>query len=203
MSHEHVRRHIAGRGIALHGHDIDTDRIMPARFLKSVTFEGLERHVFEDDRRHAPDHPFNHPGYQGASILIVGRNFGSGSSREHAPEGLRRWGIRGIVGESFAEIFIGNCIAIGLPCVTLASEDITWLMETVARDPEHEIVLHVEDRVVRVGDRTIPAKLTDGHRHQLLTGTWNATGALLEAGDAIERVAKRLPYIAGYSAKHT
>jgi len=203
VSQVHSRRQIVGRGIPLPGHDIDTDRIMPARYLKSVTFEGLEKHVFEDDRRHAPEHPFNQPRYQSASILIVGRNFGSGSSREHAPEGLRRWGIKGLIGESFAEIFIGNCIAIGLPCVTLAPDDVVWLMETVARNPEHEIVLHVEDRVVQVGDRAIPAKIADGHRHQLLTGTWNATGALLEAGEAIDRVAKHLPYIAGYSAKHT
>ena len=198
MSQEHKRHQVVGRGIPLPGHDIDTDRIMPARYLKSVTFEGLERHIFEDDRRHAPEHPFNQPRYQGASILIVGRNFGSGSSREHAPEGLRRWGIRGLVGESFAEIFIGNCIALGLPCLTLAPEDVMWFMETVAGNPEHEIVLHVEDRVVQVGDRAIPAKISDGHRHQLLTGTWNATGALLEAGEAIDRVAKRLPYISGY-----
>jgi 3-isopropylmalate/(R)-2-methylmalate dehydratase small subunit len=163
-----------------------------------VTFKGLERHVFEDDRRQASDHPFNHPRYHGASILIVGRNFGSGSSREHAPEGLRRWGIRGLVGESFAEIFIGNCIALGLPCLTLAPEDVIRLMETVAGNPEQEIVLNVEHRVVKFGDRTIPARLADAHHHQLVTGTWNATGALLEAGEAIDRVAKRLPYISGY-----
>jgi 3-isopropylmalate/(R)-2-methylmalate dehydratase small subunit len=198
MSQDHARRQILGRGMPLSGHDIDTDRIMPARFLKSVTFEGLENHVFEDDRRQTPEHPFNQPRYRGASILIVGRNFGSGSSREHAPEGLRRWGIRGLIGESFAEIFTGNCTALGLPCVTLGPEDIVWLMETIAQDPQQEIVLHVEDRVVRVGGRTIPATIADGHRHQLLAGTWNAMGVLLEAGDAIERVAKTLPYITGY-----
>jgi 3-isopropylmalate/(R)-2-methylmalate dehydratase small subunit len=196
VSQEHIRRQIVGRGLPLPGHDIDTDRIMPARYLKSVTFGGLERHVFEDDRRQASDHPFNHPRYHGASILIVGRNFGSGSSREHAPEGLRRWGSEA-GGESFAEIFIGNCTA--RPArLTLAPEDVTWLMEAVARNPEQEIVLHVEHRAVKFGDRTIPARLADAHHHQLLTGTWNATGALLEAGEAIERVAKRLPYISGY-----
>jgi 3-isopropylmalate/(R)-2-methylmalate dehydratase small subunit len=198
MSHEHERRHIIGRGIPLPGNDIDTDRIMPARFLKSVTFEGLEHHVFEDDRRHAPDHPFNHPRYQGASILIVGRNFGAGSSREHAPEGLRRWGIRGIVGESFAEIFIGNCIAIGLPCLTVGADDAAWLREAVASQPHQEILIDVEHQLVRFGERTLAASISDGAHHQLLTGTWNATGVLLEAGDAIERVAKTLPYIAGY-----
>jgi 3-isopropylmalate/(R)-2-methylmalate dehydratase small subunit len=198
VSQEHKRHQVVGRGIPLPGHDIDTDRIMPARFLKSVTFEGLERHVFDDDRRQAPDHPFNHPKYQGASILIVGRNFGSGSSREHAPEGLRRWGIRGLAGESFAEIFIGNCIALGLPCLTLEPEDVIWLMEAVARNHEQEIVLDVERRKVLFGGRTITARLADGHHHQLLTGTWNATGVLLEAGEAIDRVAKKLPYISGY-----
>ncbi len=198
MSEADVRRQIIGRGIPLPGNDIDTDRIMPARYLKSVTFEGLETHVFEDDRRQAPDHPFNQPRYQGAAILIVGRNFGSGSSREHAPEGLRRWGIRGIVGESFAEIFFGNCTALGLPCLTANAEDIGWLMEAVVRQPEREILLDVEHRLVRSGERTIPAMIPDGARNQLVTGTWNATQVLLEAGDKIERVAKSLPYITGY-----
>ncbi len=198
MSEADVRRQIIGRGIPLPGNDIDTDRIMPARYLKSVTFGGLEAHVFEDDRRQAPDHPFNQPRYRGAAILVVGRNFGSGSSREHAPEGLRRWGIRGIVGESFAEIFFGNCIALGLPCLTANAEDIGWLMEAVARQPEREILLDVEQRLVRFGERTIPAMIPDGARNQLVTGTWNATQVLLEAGDEIERVAKSLPYITGY-----
>ena len=198
MSQEHIRRQIVGRGIPLPGHDIDTDRIMPARYLKSVTFEGLDRHVFEDDRRQAPDHPFNHPGYQGASILIVGRNFGSGSSREHAPEGLRRWGIRGIVGESFAEIFFGNCTALGLPCLTVSADDGAWLREAVARQPHQEILIDVEHRLVRFGERTLTAGISDGAHHQLLTGTWNAVGVLLEAGEAIDRVAKGLPYISGY-----
>ena len=198
MSQDDVRRQIAGRGIPLPGHDIDTDRIMPARFLKSVTFEGLEAHVFEDDRRQAPDHPFNQVRYSGATILIVGRNFGSGSSREHAPEGLRRWGIRGIVGESFAEIFFGNCTALGLPCLAVGAEDVAWLLETVARHPEQEILLDVGHRLVRVGQRTIPAMIPDGAHNQLVTGTWNAMGVLLEAGEQIDRVAKRLPYVIGY-----
>lgn len=198
MSRKDVRRQIVGRGIPLPGHDIDTDRIMPARFLKSVTFEGLETHVFEDDRRQSPDHPFNQARYAGATVLVVGRNFGSGSSREHAPEGLRRWGIRGIVGDSFAEIFFANCTALGLPCLTVAAEDVTWLLEAVARHPEEEILLDVERRLVRFDDRSVPAMIPDGASNQLLTGTWNATGVLLEAGEAIDRVAKRLPYLTGY-----
>jgi len=198
VSEADVRRQIIGRGIPVPGNDIDTDRIMPARYLKSVTFEGLETHVFEDDRRQAPDHPFNQPHYRRAAILVVGRNFGSGSSREHAPEGLRRWGIRGIVGESFAEIFFGNCTALGLPCLTANAEDIGWLMDAVVRQPEQEILLNVEHRLVRFGERTIPAMIPDGARNQLVTGTWNATQVLLEAGEEIDRVAKSLPYITGY-----
>ena len=198
MSHDTVRRQIVGRGIPLPGNDIDTDRIIPARYLKSVTFEDLEAHVFEDDRRQAPDHPFNEPRYRAAVVFVVGQNFGSGSSREHAPEALRRWGIRGLVGGSFAEIFFDNCTAIGLPCLTVQAEDVGWLLEAVALDPEREMLVDLEHRLVRFGDRTLPARIPDGARNQLLAGTWNATGVLLQAGEAIERVAKRLPYITGY-----
>ncbi|MGH7431529.1 MAG: 3-isopropylmalate dehydratase small subunit [Candidatus Methylomirabilales bacterium] len=198
MSGDSVRRQIVGRGIPLPGNDIDTDRIIPARFLKSVTFEGLEQHVFTDARVQAPDPPFNADRYQGASILVVGLNFGCGSSREHAPEALRRWGIRGIVGGSFAEIFFGNATAIGVPCLAVAPEDVEWLMGAVARQPEREIVLDVEPERVRLGDRTIPARLPEAARKQLLTGTWNATAVLLEAGEEIERVAQGLPYLRGY-----
>jgi 3-isopropylmalate/(R)-2-methylmalate dehydratase small subunit len=198
MSGGDARRRIVGRAIPLPGHDIDTDRIMPARFLKRVTFEGLEQHVFEDDRRLMPDHPFNQARYQGATILIVGRNFGTGSSREHAPEGLRRWGIRALVGESFAEIFFGNCIGLGLPCLAAEPDSIRWLMEAISRDPDRLLVLDVETRFVQVGDRMIPARIPDSARHQLLTGTWNTLSVLMRAGDAIEQVAKRLPYTSGY-----
>jgi len=193
-----IRRQIAGRAIPLPGNDIDTDRIIPARFLKCITFEGLEAHVFEDDRRQMPDHPFNQARYQGATILIVGQNFGCGSSREHAPEALRRWGIRGIVGESFAEIFFGNCTAIGLPCLALDAEGVAWLEDAVSRCQEQEVLLDVEHRLVRVGERSVPAMIPDGARNQLLTGTWNAMGVLLDAGNEIDRVARSLPYVNGY-----
>jgi 3-isopropylmalate/(R)-2-methylmalate dehydratase small subunit len=193
-----LRREIRGRAIPLPGNDIDTDRIIPARFLKCITFEGLETHVFEDDRRQMPDHPFNQARYQGATILVAGHNFGCGSSREHAPEALRRWGIRGIVGESFAEIFFGNCTAIGLPCLTLDAEGIAWLGDAVSQHPEQEVLLDVEHRLVRFGLRSIPAMIPDGARKQLLTGTWNAMGVLLEAGNEIDRVAANLPYITGH-----
>jgi len=193
-----IRRQIAGRAIPLPGNDIDTDRIIPARFLKCITFEGLEAYVFEDDRRQMPDHPFNQARYQGATILVVGQNFGCGSSREHAPEALRRWGIRGIVGESFAEIFFGNCTAIGLPCLALDAEGVAWLGEVVSRCPEQEVLLDVERRLVRFGERSVPAIIPDGARNQLLTGTWNAMGVLLEAGNEIDRTARSLPYVTGY-----
>jgi 3-isopropylmalate/(R)-2-methylmalate dehydratase small subunit len=193
-----IRRRIVGRGLPLPGKDIDTDRIMPARFLKSVTFEGLEEHLFKDDRLHFADHPFNQERYTGAAIIVVGHNFGCGSSREHAPEALRRWGIRGIVGESFGDIFLGNCTAIGIPCLSVDAEDADWLMDAVAEDPEREIELDVENTEVIFGDRAMPAVIPSGHQEQLLTGTWNATFVLLEAGEEIERVAKSLPYVSGH-----
>ena len=136
---------VGGRGLPLRGDDIDTDRIMPARFLRGISFDGLEQHVFEDDRS-KPMHPYNrHPfdvsQYQGASVLIVNRNFGCGSSREHAPQGLHRWGIHAIIGESFAEIFFGNSGMIGMPCVTAAPADIERLMEIVEKQPQAELTI--------------------------------------------------------------
>ncbi|MFQ5846469.1 MAG: 3-isopropylmalate dehydratase small subunit [Candidatus Methylomirabilales bacterium] len=198
MNHDAVRREIVGRAIPLPGTDIDTDRIIPARFLKSVTFEGLGDHVFEDDRLQAPDHPFNQARYRGAAVLLVGQNFGCGSSREHAPEALRRWGIRGIVGRSFGEIFIGNCTALGLPCLSVGADDLERLMTLTAEQPERQITLDVEKQQVRVAEETIAATMPKGYRNQLVTGTWNAALVLLEAGDEIERVAMKLPYVSGY-----
>lgn len=191
-------REIQGRGLPLPGHDIDTDRIIPGRFLRGVTFEGLGEHVFADDRQQDKDHPFNQARYQGASILIVGRNFGCGSSREHAPQALLRWGIRGIVGESFAEIFFSNCTTIGIPCLSIAAPDVHWLMAAVAENPDQEIHLDLASLTVRFGDRIISAAMPDGPRRQFLDGTWNSIQTLLEAGDAIERVARHLLYMTGY-----
>ena len=131
------RRQIAGRGIPVTGNDIDTDRIIPARFLKAVTFEGMGEHAFEDARKQNPEHPFNSPGvYQGASVLVVGQNFGCGSSREHAPRPLMRWGIRAIVGGSFGEIFFGNCVMLGIPCLVASQADLEWLQKAISRDPK-------------------------------------------------------------------
>jgi 3-isopropylmalate/(R)-2-methylmalate dehydratase small subunit len=198
MSGDSVRRQVVGRGIPVPGNDIDTDRIIPARYLKSVTFEGLGEHVFGDERLQNPEHPFNQGAFQGASILVVGLNFGCGSSREHAPEALRRWGIRGVVGGSFGEIFFGNCTALGIPCATAEMADVEWLQRAVARQPDAVLTLDVERQEVRLGDRAVRVRVPDGVRHQLVGGTWDAMGVLLEAGDGIEATARRLPYVAGF-----
>ena len=195
---ESARRQVAGRGIPVPGNDIDTDRIIPARFLKTVTNEGLGLHAFEDARKHDAEHPFNQKAYEGASVLVAGLNFGCGSSREHAPESLKQWGIRAIVGGSFAEIFFGNCTMLGIPCMSIDNEDVLWLQRAVGRDPGQSVTVDVEKQEVRFGDRMIKGRIPDGARNQLVSGAWNATGVLLEAGDAIESTAKRLPYVSGF-----
>jgi 3-isopropylmalate/(R)-2-methylmalate dehydratase small subunit len=192
------RRTIVGRGIPLPGNDMDTDRIIPARYLKSVTFEGLGEVVFGDARKQDPEHPFNQAVYQGASILVVGQNFGCGSSREHAPQALKDWGIRGLVGGSFAEIFFGNCVANGIPCLSADAADVEWLQRAVARDPRQPVTLDLERQEVRFGERVIPARMPEGARMQLVSGSWNATAVLLEAGESIERTARALPYVRGH-----
>jgi 3-isopropylmalate/(R)-2-methylmalate dehydratase small subunit len=199
MSTTHITS-VEGRAVPLPGHDIDTDRIMPARFLKAVSFEGIEAHVFEDDRANAraqgEPHPFDRPEFQGAAVLVVNRNFGCGSSREHAPQGLRRWGIRAIVGESYSEIFFGNALALGMPCVHVSPEDAAWLLAAVAQSPQTPVRVDVETLTVTFGDRTIRATLPGPAQEALLTGAWDATGLLLD-GD-VDGVAARLPYVSGF-----
>ena len=192
------RKQIVGRGIPVPGNDIDTDRIIPARFLKAVTFEGMGEHAFEDARKQNPEHPFNSPAYQGASVLVVGQNFGCGSSREHAPQALMRWGIRAIVGGSFGEIFFGNCVMLGIPCLVATQADLEWLQKAIGRSPQEPVVVDVEKQEVRFGDRVIRATVPDGPRNQLVAGTWDSTAVLLEAGAAIEGTAKKLPYVTGF-----
>ncbi|MFQ5512887.1 MAG: 3-isopropylmalate dehydratase small subunit 2 [Myxococcota bacterium] len=188
-----------GRGIVLRGDDIDTDRILPARYMREVSFAGLEEHVFADARR-APEgtpkgHPFDDPRFDGASILIVNRNFGCGSSREHAPQALMRWGIRALVGESFAEIFFGNCLALGIPAVTASHDDVVRLMDSVELAPEQEISIDVRTGTLRFRDGTILVAIPEGARCQLLDGSWDATRTLLAAVDEIRRSAESLPYL--------
>ena len=190
---------VEGRACVLRGSDIDTDRIIPARFLRAVTFDGLGEHAFEDDRIQAKgDHPLDDERFAGASILIVGANFGCGSSREHAPQALMRSGFRAFIGKSFAEIFAGNCTALGLPHVTLDADDLAALMDSVTLDPEQQVVIDLEARSVTSRVGAVAANIPDGVRRQLLEGNWNATHVLLDAGDAIEAAAARIPYLADF-----
>ncbi len=192
------RRQVSGRGIPVAGNDIDTDRIIPARFLKAVTFEGMGEHAFEDAKKQNLEHPFNQKAYQGASVLVVGQNFGCGSSREHAPQALMRWGIRAIIGGSFGEIFFGNCVMLGIPCLRASQEDIEWLQREIGRAPQTPVTVDVEKQEVRFGDRVIKATMPEGARNQLVGGTWDSTAVLLEAGAAIEATARKLPYVTGW-----
>ncbi len=192
------RRQVSGRGIPVAGNDIDTDRIIPARFLKAVTFEGMGEHAFEDAKKQNLEHPFNQKVYQGATVLVVGQNFGCGSSREHAPQALMRWGIRAIIGGSFGEIFFGNCVMLGIPCLRASQEDIEWLQREIGRAPQTPVTMDVEKQEVRFGDRVIKATMPEGARNQLVGGTWDSTAVLLEAGAAIEATARKLPYVTGW-----
>jgi len=193
---------ITGRAVPLRGHDIDTDRIIPARFLKSVTFEGLETHVFEDDRKQLAErgglHPFSNPRYTGAAVLLVNGNFGCGSSREHAPQALRRWGIRAVVGESFSEIFFGNAVALGMPCLTVSAKDAEALLAAVEADPSLELAVSVSGETVAAGGRRYHAGIPAGARQALTSGSWDATGALLDNFDQVREIAAQLPYINGF-----
>jgi 3-isopropylmalate/(R)-2-methylmalate dehydratase small subunit len=188
----------SGTAIPLRGNDIDTDRIIPARYLRCVTFDGLGEHAFEDDRAQNPGHAFNQAQYSGAGILIVGKNFGCGSSREHAPQSLQKWGIQGIIGQSFAEIFFGNCNAMGVPCFTVDSETCETLFAAVEADPTLMFAMDVRTGTVRFGDRETQAEIPAGARESFLAGTWNATAVLLEAGSDIDDVGEALPYINGF-----
>ena len=196
-----TRRNVSGRACVLRGNDIDTDRIIPARYLRCVTFDDVGEHAFEDDRAQAKgDHPLDDERFRGANILVVGQNFGCGSSREHAPQALMRWGFDAFVGGSFAEIFFGNCVALGLPCVTLAADDLAALMDSITLDPEQPVEVDLEAGQVRHRGASYAAAIPDGSRKQLLEGSWNATAVLLGAGDEIETTAQRLPYMRGFSA---
>ncbi|MDJ1182832.1 3-isopropylmalate dehydratase small subunit [Roseofilum casamattae] len=188
---------ISGPGIPVIGNDIDTDRIIPARFLRCVTFDGLGEVVFQDDRSQMKgEHPFDQSQYANARILVVNGNFGCGSSREHAPQAIARWGIQAIIGESFAEIFFGNCVAIGIPCVTASAADIASLQEAIASEPTMELSLDLNTLTINYGDRSIPASMGSGPQQMFLGGTWDSCGQLLQQIDAIQTTAARLPYLA-------
>ena len=189
---------VAGHALPLRGDDIDTDRIMPARFLKAISFEGLEAHLFEDDRRADAAHPFNDPRYAGASVLVVGANFGCGSSREHAPQGLARAGYRAMIGRSFSEIFQGNAAMLGVPCFVTAGDDIERLQAAVEAAPETPIEIDVATGTITAGTLRIQATLPAALRDSFLSGQWNPTAMLLDRFDEVRAVAARLPYIRGF-----
>ena len=198
MAEDRAIDRLEGTAIPLRGDNIDTDRIIPARYLKSVTFEGLGDHVFEDDRTSMQDHPFASPQYRGASVLLANKNFGSGSSREHAPQALKRWGIRVCVGESFSEIFRGNSLAIGLPCLTAAPTDVELVMRFVEDSPGARVSVSVSALELQFDDKTLTLELPAGMRDALLNGLWDATGLLLEKFEDVRATAAGLPYIAGF-----
>ncbi len=188
----------SGRGLPLRGNDIDTDRIMPARYLRVVSFDGLERHVFEDDQLQNPKHAFGDPRYKGASILIVNANFGCGSSREHAPQGLARFGIRAIIGESFSEIFLGNSAVLGLPCFAADPQSIDRLQTLVEQAPQTNIDVRVDTGVITAGSLTFTASVPNTLRDSFLSGQWDPTAMLLDRFDEVRQVANRLPYVKGF-----
>jgi 3-isopropylmalate/(R)-2-methylmalate dehydratase small subunit len=190
---------VSGRGVTLRGADIDTDRVIPARFLRSVTFDGLEQHVFADDRLHAREqgraHPLDAPTAAGARILLTHANFGCGSSREHAPQALHRWGIDAIVGESFAEIFAGNALAIGLACVTASRADVDDLMALVDHAPSTIVTVDLASLTVSAGGTTRPIVMPESAQAALMSGEWNGTSLLLRDYEEVERVERGLHYL--------
>jgi 3-isopropylmalate/(R)-2-methylmalate dehydratase small subunit len=192
-------RSISGRGIPVRGNDIDTDRIMPARFLKVVSFEGLEKHLFEDDRKtNREQHPFSDMRYDDASLLVVNANFGCGSSREHAPQGIVRHGIKAIIGESFSEIFLGNSSVLGLPCFSADHESIEKLQSLIEKHPETVIEADVATGRVTAGPLSFTASIPPALRDAFVGGQWDPTSMLLGNFDEVRAVAKRLPYVRGF-----
>ena len=190
---------LAGTGVYVPGDDVDTDRIIPARFMKCVTFDGLGEYAFYDER-FAEDgkpkaHPMDNPKYAGATILLAGRNFGCGSSREHAPQALYRHGFRAVLAESFAEIFFGNAITLGMPCLVMDGRDIRALAALIDEAPQTEINIDIPNSEVSMADVSFPAVLPDHAREALVNGRWDAIADLLEGLDAVKSTADKLPYM--------
>ena len=189
---------VIGSGVPLLGDDIDTDRIIPARFLKEISFENMGKYVFKDERFDAngvkKNHPFNDPRYEKGTILIVGKNFGCGSSREHAPQAIFRYGIKAIIGESFAEIFSGNCKAIGLPAVRASQKDIETLVAFIKKRPNTSITINLASNRVRYFEESFLVDIPAAQRESFLTGTWNVLGLLKDNITQINKVAESLPY---------
>jgi 3-isopropylmalate/(R)-2-methylmalate dehydratase small subunit len=191
---------VAGRGVYVAGNDIDTDRIIPARFMKCVSFDGLGEFLFYDVRKNADGtdkpHPLNDPRFKGAKILLSGANFGCGSSREHAPQAIQKYGFRAVIAENFAEIFFGNCTTLGMPCATAARADIAKIAAAIEANPQTEVVLDVARQEIRFGGQTVKAAIRETDRDALINGRWDAIGELLEGREAVVTTAKKLPYLA-------
>ncbi|MFB6130146.1 MAG: 3-isopropylmalate dehydratase small subunit [Salinigranum sp.] len=190
---------VAGRGLPIRGSDIDTDQIIPARFLKAITFEGLGEYAFIDQRvdddGNRTDHPMNQEQYQGANVMVVNANFGCGSSREHAPQALMRWGIDALIGESFAEIFAGNCLALGIPTVEADAETVRELQDYVEEYPDTEIDIDVAEETVHYDDRTVQVTVDDAQRRALVEGVWDTTALMKSNEQAVRETAESLPYV--------
>ena len=196
---------VSGTAIPVGGNDIDTDRIIPARYLKEPTFARMGEYPFFDERFDAQGkpkpHPFNDPKYRGGSVLFVNKNFGCGSSREHAPQALYRFGIRAIVGESFAAIFAGNCVVMGLPTVTVHERDIAELMKIVESNPQAKFTLDIEARTLACSTgETVSVELPDSTRTALLEGSWDSTTMLHANLGKVKSRAQTLPYMTGFKA---
>jgi len=191
---------VSGRAVTVPGNDIDTDRIIPARFMKCVTFDGLGEFLFYDVRKNADGtdraHPLNDPRIKGATILISGANFGCGSSREHAPQAIQKYGFKAVIAENFAEIFFGNSVTLGIPCACAKREDIAKISTAVEKNPSTEVVIDVAKQEIRFGGQTVPATFRETARDALVNGRWDAIGELLDGIPAVKETAKKLPYLA-------
>ena len=192
---------ITGRAVPVVGNDIDTDRIIPARFMKCVTFDGLGEFLFYDVRKDpttgaTTDHALNNPRYQGGTILLSGANFGCGSSREHAPQAIQKYGFKAIIAESYAEIFFGNSTTLGMPCVTAAREDIAKIAAAVETDPKTEVTIDLVKLEARFAGQTVKITQRESARDALINGRWDAIGELLDGVPAVKETAKKLPYLA-------
>lgn len=190
---------VVARGVYVPGSDIDTDRIIPARFMKCVTFDGLGQYLFYDARHNADDslkdHPLNDERFAGAGVILSGINFGCGSSREHAPQAISKAGYRAVIAQSFAEIFFGNCATLGIPCVAGTHKDIEALGAALEADPSIEITIDIEKREVRYGDQSFPVTIPDTARDAFLAGTWDPIGELVDGVDAVAKTASALSYM--------
>ena len=192
---------IVGKAIPMPRDDIDTDRITPARFLKSITFEGIEKALFCDERENTPDHPVDNPAHKGANMMFVGKNFGSGSSREHAPQALKRFGVDVLVGVSFAEIFAGNCFAIGVPLGVASAEDVDELIKQAQEEPETRFTVDIRNAAVSYGNRVISIDIQETRKNAFLAGTWDMLANLRDNLPQVDEVAQRLPYVTNFESE--